>query len=68
MINVFKVRTAKRAFTASCGDQIEAGTKFAVEEPRPSFLCARCAKSRMETFLKDALDELTAAVKAVAGG
>lgn len=63
---MYKVRTAKREFRGSCGHQIEPGTRFVVEEPRPSFHCADCAKNKVEATLKGVLAELTVAAKPAA--
>jgi len=56
---MYKVRTAKRAFNGSCGHQIEPGSRFVVEEPRPSFHCAACAKNKIEATLKGLVAELS---------
>jgi threonine dehydrogenase-like Zn-dependent dehydrogenase len=63
---MYKVRTAKRQFRGSCGHQIEPGDRFVVEEPRPSFHCAACAKRKVETAREELLAELSSKPKPAA--
>jgi hypothetical protein len=56
---MYKIRTAKQGFRGSCGHQIGSGSRFVVEEPRPSFHCASCAKGKVEAKFKNLLAELS---------
>lgn len=65
---MYKVRTAKSGFKGSCGHPIALGTKFIVEEPRPTFHCASCATAKVKAALELVLTELTAAGERAAEG
>lgn len=56
---MYKVRIAKREFRGSCGHHIEPGTRFVVEEPRPSFHCAHCGKAKVDAAHTRVLAELS---------